>query len=151
MLGTRWSRLKIAEEMGADVLINVKEDKDPVKTVLELTDGVGADLVINATPSPATVQQGLKMLRRGGRFLMLGLTWEPTPIVLGEIGSRGITIKGTRGEARNALDPVIKLAASGRLNLKRLVTHAFKLDDVIHAFEVAEKRIGDPLKVVVNP
>jgi len=151
VLGTRWPRLNMAKELGADVLINVYEDKDPVKTVLELTDGVGADVVINTTPSPQTVQQGIKMLRRGGRYLMLGLTWEPTPLVLGEISVKGITIKGTRGEARNALDMVIKLAESGRVNLKKLITHTFKLDDVIQAFEVFEKRIGDPLKVIVKP
>jgi len=151
VLGTRWPRLNMAKELGADVLINVYEDKDPVKTVLELTDGVGADVVINTTPSPQTVQQGIKMLRRGGRYLMLGLTWEPTPLVLGEISVKGITIKGTRGEARNALDMVIKLAESGRVNLKKLITHTFKLDDVIQAFEVFEKRTGDPLKVIVKP
>jgi L-iditol 2-dehydrogenase len=151
MVGTRWSRLNLAKELGADVLVNIREGQDPVKVVLELTDGLGADLVINTTPSPESVAQSVKMLRRGGRLLMLGITWEPTPLVLGEIVVKGITIKGTRGEARNALDRVISLASSGKIDLKKIITNVFPLSEVIHAFEVFEKRIGDPVKVVVKP
>jgi L-iditol 2-dehydrogenase len=151
MVGTRWSRLNLAKDLGADVLVNVKEGQDPIKVVLELTEGFGADLVINTTPSPETVTQSVKMLRRGGRLLMLGLTWEPTPLILGEIAVKGITIKGTRGEARNALEHVISLASSGKIDLKKIVTHTFSLDEVIQAFEVFEKRIGDPVKVIVKP
>ena len=151
MIGTRWPRLKLAQELGADVLINVNEDKDPVKTVLETTDGIGADLVIDTTPSAETFQQGIKMLRRGGRYLILGLSWKPTSIILGEVSVKGITIKGTRGEAQNAVENVLRLAASGKLNLKKLITHTFSLDEVIQAFEAFEKRIGDPLKVIVKP
>jgi L-iditol 2-dehydrogenase len=151
IVGTRWSRLNLAKELGADVLVNIREGQDPVKVVLELTDGLGADLVINTTPSPESVAQSVKMLRRGGRLLMLGITWEPTPLVLGEIVVKGITIKGTRGEARNALDRVISLASSGKIDLKKIITNVFPLSEVIHAFEVFEKRIGDPVKVVVKP
>ena len=151
MIGTRWSRLNLAKELGADVLINIREVQDPVKIVLELTDGLGADLVVNTTPSPESVAQSIKMLKRGGRLLMLGITWEPTPLVLGEIVVKGITIKGTRGEARNALESVISLASSGKIDLKKIITHTFPLSEVIHAFEVFEKRIGDPVKVVVKP
>ncbi len=151
MVGTRWSRLNIAKELGADVLVNIREGQDPIRVVLELTEGLGADLVINTTPSPESVDQSVKMLRRGGRLLMLGITWEPTPLVLGEIVIKGITIKGTRGEARNALERVISLASSGKVDLKRIITHTFPLNDVIHAFRVFEERIGDPIKVIVKP
>jgi L-iditol 2-dehydrogenase len=151
MVGTRWSRLNLAKALGADVVINVREGQDPVKVVLELTEGFGADLVVNTTPSPETVTQSVKMLRRGGRLLMLGLTWEPTPLILGEIAVKGITIKGTRGEARNALEHVISLASSGKIDLKKIITHTFSLDEIIQAFEVFEKRIGDPIKVIVKP
>jgi L-iditol 2-dehydrogenase len=151
MVGTRWSRLNLAKALGADVVINVREGQDPVKVVLELTEGFGADLVVNTTPSPETVTQSVKMLRRGGRLLMLGLTWEPSPLILGEIAVKGITIKGTRGEARNALEHVISLASSGKIDLKKIITHTFSLDEVIQAFEVFEKRIGDPIKVIVKP
>ncbi|MCS7108464.1 MAG: alcohol dehydrogenase catalytic domain-containing protein [Sulfolobales archaeon] len=151
MVGTRWARLNLAKELGADVLVNVKEGQDPVKVAMEVSDGLGVDLVINTTPSAESVLQSVKMLRRGGRLLMLGITWEPTPLVLGEIVTKGLTIKGTRGEARNALERVIKLASSGKIDLKKIITNVFPLSDVIEAFEVFEKRIGDPIKVVVKP
>lgn len=148
--GTRWDRLNLAKELGANVLVNIREE-DPVKKVMEMTDEIGADLVINTAPTPESVNQGLDMLRRGGRLLMLGLTWEPTSVVLGKLASRGITVKGTRGEAQNALSYLIRMARASNMNFKKLITHTFKLDEAVRAFEVAEKRIGDPLKVVVKP
>jgi len=151
LIGTRESRLKVGEELGADITVNLKEEEDPVKTIMELTKNVGADLVINTVPSPESVSQGIKMLRRGGRFLMLGMSWEPTPVVFGEVSVKGITIKGTRGEARNALKNVLRLAEVGKLNLKRLVTHRYKFEDVVQAFDDFENRVGDPIKVVINP
>src|SRR5436309_1024756 len=56
------------------------------------------------------------------------------------------------GETVAVLGPgPIGLIAAGRLTAKPLITHQFPLSRVHEAFEVLEKRIGDPLKVVLNP
>jgi threonine dehydrogenase-like Zn-dependent dehydrogenase len=43
------------------------------------------------------------------------------------------------------------LLASGRVNLKRLVTHAFALNDISEAFRTFKERLGGAIKVVVEP
>jgi threonine dehydrogenase-like Zn-dependent dehydrogenase len=45
----------------------------------------------------------------------------------------------------------LALLAAGRLTAKPLITHQFPLARVHEAFEVLEQRVGDPLKVVLNP
>ena len=45
----------------------------------------------------------------------------------------------------------LALLAAGRLTAKPLVTHQFPLTRVHEAIETLEQRIGDPVKVVLNP
>lgn len=90
VMDTNEVKLKIAEQLGADVIINVNE-KDPVKEVMKLTEGRGADCVIEAVGTAATYEQAFKMVRPGGRMAAFGITGaddimriKPFDIVLGE-------------------------------------------------------------------
>src|SRR5207245_273639 len=64
---------------------------------------------------------------------------------------RNVTIYTERGEGGTSVGRALALLAAGRLTAKPLITHQFPLSRVHEAFEVLEKRIGDPLKVVLNP
>jgi len=56
-------RLKLARKLGADAVINVKEE-DPVKVVMELTDGKGVDAILEAVGIQKTMQQAMTMVKR---------------------------------------------------------------------------------------
>ena len=64
---------------------------------------------------------------------------------------RNVTIYTERGEGGTSVGRALALLAAGRLTAKPLVTHQFPLTRVHEAMEVLEKRIGDPLKVVLHP
>ena len=64
---------------------------------------------------------------------------------------RNITIHTERREGGTSVGRALALLAAGRISAAPLVTHRFPLARVHEALEVLEKRIGDPMKVVVNP
>ena len=64
---------------------------------------------------------------------------------------RNISIHTERGEGGTSVGRALSLLAAGRISAAPLVTHRFPMSRVHEAFEVLEKRIGDPIKVVVNP
>jgi L-iditol 2-dehydrogenase len=64
---------------------------------------------------------------------------------------RNITIYTERGEGGTSVGRALALLAAGRLTAKPLITHQFPLDRVHEAFDVLERRIGDPLKVILQP
>ena len=74
-------RLKLAQELGADVVINASKE-DPLKKVIELTGsgrsfsgkhGGCADIVIECSGVPIVLQQAVEMTRTGGRIVLVAL------------------------------------------------------------------------------
>ena len=63
---------------------------------------------------------------------------------------RNITIYTERGEGGTSVGRALALLAAGRLTAKPLITHQFPLARVHEAMDVLEKRIGDPVKVILN-
>jgi threonine dehydrogenase-like Zn-dependent dehydrogenase len=68
-------RLAQAAAFGADAVVDVAAfatNEELIRHVRELTDGHGPDLGIELTGVPAAFAQGLELVRRGGRYLVMG-------------------------------------------------------------------------------
>lgn len=149
-LDTREERLRVAEHLGADLVINVLE-ADSVKIVKELTGGYGCDVYIEATGYPSAVPQGLNMLRKLGRMVVFGVFKDLTTADWSIIGDRKeLDIHGSH------LGPycyplAIDYLEKGKVKVDKIVTHRFPLSDFKKAFEYAEKGIEGAIKVVLVP
>ncbi len=91
VIGDNARRLAAAKEMGADVVLNIKDGKDPVAEVKKLTEGRGADYVVEAVGTPQTYEQAFQMVRPGGTVVAFGICAgedtiqvRPFDLVLGE-------------------------------------------------------------------
>jgi L-iditol 2-dehydrogenase len=142
-------RLKLAEELGADVTINETEEK-PVKKVMEETDNRGADAVIVAVGSVAAAEEGLKMVRKGGIITFFGgfpgqseLKLDPNLVHYSEV-----TITGTFGFSHITFANALQLIGTKKVNVDKLITHRFSLNQVLTAIDVLAERKG--LKAVVT-
>jgi len=123
-------RLKLASDVGADVVINVKE-QDPVQIVQDLG---GADV-------EKALNQGLEMIVPGGEMAILGL---PDNRVSLDLANRGIT--GRR--LWETWDLGVSLVSSGKVDLKKVITHQFDFKDYEAAFSAMMS--GNSGKVVLN-
>ena len=150
LTGTRASRLEVGRQLGADVTVNSRE-QDPVAVVMATTKGKGADLVIDCAGADDTFDQSLRMAKPGGKVLLVAFYHGPVTADLSHAVRRNVTIYTERGEGGTSVGRALALLAAGRLTAKPLITHQFPLARVHEAIEVLEKRIGDPLKVVLNP
>jgi L-iditol 2-dehydrogenase len=150
LTGTRESRLRIGHQLGADLIVNSRE-ADPVGAVMAATGGKGADLVIDCAGADDTFDQSIRMAKPGGKVLLVAFYQGPVTADVSHAVRRNITIYTERGEGGTSVGRALALLAAGRLTAKPLVTHQFPLARVHEAIEVLEKRIGDPLKVVLNP
>ena len=145
------SRLSLAKELGADHTINVTKE-DPVESIKELTGGYGVDVAIEAVGKPAAITQAMRATRRGGRLVIFGVSpedavWNVRPF---ELYDKELTIK-TSYRSPYTFQRAVKVAVSGRVRLKPLISHIFKIDEIHRAFEVAEKRLEGAVKVLVKP
>jgi L-iditol 2-dehydrogenase len=147
LTGTRDDRLAVGKQLGADITLNVGEH-DIVKKVMELTSGIGADMVVECTGQAGPAAQALDMVRKNGRISYNGIYHEPVTLQLDKIVQWNLLITGPKAEGMLNLERAIPLMADGRMNLKPLITHKFRLDDINKAFDTFTSRAGGAIKVI---
>ncbi len=150
LTGTREERLKLGKKLGADIVIDVRKE-NPVAAVLRETGGRGADLVIDCAGGDETLQQCLEMVKRGGRILLVAYYKGPVTADISIAVRNNLNIYTERGEGGRSVGRALALLAKGRIEAKPLITHVFPLAEAQQAYEVLEKRIGDPIKVIIRP
>ena len=144
-------RLREAANFGADYLINPLKD-DLVSKINQITDGHGVDVVIVAVGSPATQQQALSIVAKGGKVNFFGglpVGKEIVPLNTNLIHYKEISVFGTSSQSIHDFRKTLELISAGVMNVKRLITHRFSLEEAQKAFEVASSRGG--LKVCIIP
>jgi L-iditol 2-dehydrogenase len=150
LVGTRASRLEMGRRLGADEIVNAREN-DPVQRILELTGGKGVDLSIEASGAIEAPQQCASATKRGGKMLILAFYPTSVTLDLSAIVRNDISIFTSRGEGGNNVKRAVSLARRGRLRCADLITHEFPLEEITDALRVMREREGDPLKIVVVP
>ncbi len=144
-------RLKVAEQLGADVSINVIEE-DLVSRVKEETEGLGADVVIEAVGLPSTWQEALKLVAKGGTVLEFGGCPPGTKIEVDtELLHYGeVKLMGTFHATPEEFSKAFALISSGQINVRPLISMEKPLDEIKEVFEkiLKSKKV---LKVSIIP
>jgi len=141
-------RLDVARKLGADHALDI-ERIDPVKKVLELSDGQGADVVFECSGKEMAVATGFLAIRKRGQFTQLGLMGSSIAADFDMIVSKELRIVGAFGSRRSSWNLALKLMADGLVQLGPLVSHVLPISSWEKAFELAEEQEG--LKIVMTP
>lgn len=129
-------RENLARKMGADHVFDPTQVDLPAK-IMELTNKEGVDVVLEMSGHPAAIEQGFRSIKKDGRYSLLGIPAKPISIDLAkDIIFPGINIQGINGrkmyETWYQMDQFL---CSGKVDLKPLITHRFKMEDFEEAFE----------------
>ncbi|MCM2387606.1 zinc-binding dehydrogenase [Streptomyces albipurpureus] len=147
-VGTRPLRLELAEQLGADVAINVRES-DVVAQVRALTDGYGADVVVEASGAADGPQQALEMVRKMGTVVAFSSIKDPVRVNWNLAGDqKELTIRGSH-LGPYCYPKAIEAVAEGRVDVASLVTGQYAIDEFEAAIEAAMS--GDGIKTMVLP
>jgi L-iditol 2-dehydrogenase len=149
LTGTRDNRLEIGRKLGADHVINVRNE-DAVEAVKRITHGKGAHYVLECSGAPTAVNEAARMLNRGGRICLAAFPHEPALVDVAYLVRNNIYLFGIRGEGKSATHRAAAFMAQKRFDAKLIHTHTFPLADVPTAIKYARERIDDAIKVVVK-
>jgi threonine dehydrogenase-like Zn-dependent dehydrogenase len=146
-------RAEAAKRMGADLVVDFRK-VDPVDEIMRITEGRGVDVAIEALGTPGTFEAALRVLRPGGTLSSLGvyssdLTLPLQPFAAGLGDHKIVTTLCPGGKER--MRRLMKVVASGRVDLGPLVTHRFGLDDIEAAYELFANQRDGVLKVAITP
>jgi len=150
------SRMKMAKQMGADIVIDFKKS-DPVKEILGITRGRGVDVAIEAIGLQTTFENAVKSTKVGGTVSTLG-------VYAAEMANIGIPNKdfgfGIADKnivstlcpgGKERMRRLMELVRNERVNLRQLITHRFTLDEIDDAYELFMSQGDGVIKVAITP
>ena len=149
------ARLSASQSFGADVVINASKDS-LTAAVKDLTNGKGADYVVEAVGRKETLLQSIDLVRADGGLFWFGL---PDTTALVDFNFRDFFRKrlaahstyGAQGETglvsfRIALDWI----TGKQINVSPLLSHILSIEEIGKAFDLADSRDDDAMKVSVS-
>jgi len=141
-------RLRKGLELGACRAVHNRRE-DAREVILAETDGIGVDKAYEAVGMEMTLRQALESLRKGGTATLLGL-FEVSPAYLpvNLFVQKEISLLGSQGYNWDFQDALV-LLDQRRLDLKPLITHRVRLEDLQSGFEILLDPAGQAVKVVV--
>lgn len=146
-------RLRLAQNMGADVAYSIKDLVDsgirPRDVVLENTSGLGAEMQVEAAGAAnATMPEMENSLAVNGTILYLGRAATYTPILLNHLVSGANSIVGSRGHAGYGIySNLIKLLSSGRLQVTQMITSVYEYPHIADALKKSVARTDAKIMV----
>lgn len=145
-------RLAQAKRMGADVVLNHKE-QDVVAEIKRLTGG-GVDVAIEALGQQATFEACLRSVHAGGTVSSLGVysghLRVPLDAFAAGLGDHTIVTTLCPG-GKERMRRLMSVVAAHRAPFRELVTHPFKLADIEAAYDLFSHQRDGVLKVALKP
>jgi threonine dehydrogenase-like Zn-dependent dehydrogenase len=148
-------RLNLAKKWGADYTINIEKIPDAEKRraeILKLTGGRGPDVVVEASGVPAAFREGMDIIRRGGKYLIIGQSsMAEQTIIPGLIVLKHLEIIGNSSATIRHYHKAIQFIMNKRhrYSFADIVTNKYPLDRINEA--VKAMMAGKEIKPIIVP
>jgi len=146
-------RLEVARKMGASATFFVQRGssaEDNAEAIAKLfRDGRQPDITIECSGAESSICTGILATRSGGCLVLVGLGPAKVQIPIVNAACREVDIRGIFRYA-NCYPAAIEMVASGKVDVKPLITHRFKLEETLAAFETAKTGAGNAIKVMIK-
>ena len=143
------NRLEMAKRFGATAIVNSTDGK-ALETVLKMTRNRGVDTAIEAVGIPATFELCEGIVAPGGTIANIGVHGTQVALHLERLWDRNISIT-TRLVDTATIPMLFKTVRSNKIDPKRLITHRFKLDRILDAYDTfGNAAKTKALKVIVE-
>ena len=133
-------RLEAARSFGASTF--EVDGGGEAEAILRATDGKGADVSFEAAGDPEAVEAAVAAVKPGGMAVLIGIPSEDRIAFTASLARRkDLTVKVAH-RMKHTYPRAMRLVASGRVDVRSLVTHHFPLAEVARAFQSAQRREG---------
>jgi L-iditol 2-dehydrogenase len=143
------TRLAMARQVGADEVLHLA-GAELTAEVMRLTSGPGVDVVFEAVGRNETIASSIDCVRKGGTVTLIGNISPEVTLPLQKVVSRQIRLQGTAASS-GEYPEAMELIASGKIQVKSLITAIAPLQDGPEWFERLHAREPNLMKIVLTP
>jgi succinate semialdehyde reductase (NADPH) len=147
-VGRKKWKLEKAKELGASEIISIAEVERASREVRRITGG-GADISIDATGIPDMIKEAFRSTRPGGKVVIAGFGFHKLQLEINRLCWHELTVMGSKNYNVSEVPRIIKLVQKGVIDLKSLVSHRCKLEEINEAYQALER--GEMLRGIVIP
>ncbi|WP_408960390.1 scyllo-inosose 3-dehydrogenase [Natrinema sp. 74] len=143
-------RREVARELGFDHVYN-PIDRDPVATILSLTDGEGADVHVETAGAVSQTYPVIEdALAEGANVVHISNAGSDPGIALRKYQGNGAQLYGSEGHTGHQVYPrVIRLMAAGQLDTRPIITSTFELSNADDAIRRAAERVDGKVLIEI--
>ncbi|MBQ6470976.1 MAG: alcohol dehydrogenase catalytic domain-containing protein [Victivallales bacterium] len=141
------TRLALARMMGFECVNPLKQDV--VALVRQRTGGSGADVVMEVSGSAAGAKLMTELVRPRGTIVIVAIFAAPVAVDLHKFFWKEIRMVGARVYESKDFDKAIQLVDSGEINLDKMISKVFPMEDIQQAFDYLSQT-PDALKVLIQ-
>ena len=141
-------RLKKAKEIGARYLVN--PEKEVVEEKVKEQEELLLDVVFEASGDQKAVNNALKIIKPGGKLVLVGIPPSAQYIFDMDLMRRKeLTVINVRRQ-NHCVQEAIDLVVSGKVDVEKMVTHHFNLDESAKAFDIVEGYKDNAIKAMID-
>ncbi|KAL4819735.1 chaperonin 10-like protein [Aspergillus spinulosporus] len=155
------SRLDFAQAFGADgVFLPPPKPDDVEETVWsekvaalikeKFGLGEGPDVILEATGAQSCIQTGVHLVKKGGMYVQAGMGKENVVFPITTACIRDLTIRGSIRYSTGCYPVAVDLIASGKIDVKKLITNRFRFEQAEEAFELVKQGKESVIKVIIQ-
>lgn len=143
------NRLKMASQLGADEVFQIKS-RDAKEVSDEIKNSFGQPLrTIECSGAESSIQTGILVTKAGGVLIVVGMGKPVINVPLVDALVREVDIRGIFRYA-NCYPKALELIASGKIDVKPLITHRFTLEQSHDAFSTSGDPKSGSIKVMIS-
>lgn len=143
------SRLTLAKEYGADLIINVKET-DLQNACSAFTNGNGFDVCVEACGAPETFLNCIENAAHGANIILIGNGKRETTFVHSVILKKELNIFGSRNAFTKDFEELIALVQSEKVNPLKMISGVYEVADAKSAFDALSHNDGSLAKLLIK-
>lgn len=143
------NRLNLAMSYGADGVVNTATE-DIAKFTEEFTDGRGFDVCIEACGRPETFLMCIDEAAYAANIILIGNGKRETTFLHSIILKKELNIFGSRNAMKQDFLDNIELAASGKVDVMKMVSGVYEMDKAAEAFDALAHNRGDLAKLLIR-
>jgi L-iditol 2-dehydrogenase len=150
VVGRISSRLNEAKLIGADLVVLNNTPDESVKKIWDYTYGKGGKLIIVATSNPEGIDLAIKLAGKNSLISLFAGTSKNKVLNIDPnlLHYNQITLSGSFSSTPKVMKKAMDLVHQQKIDLRRLITHRFSLDEIDKAFNATESYNG--LRSVIN-
>ena len=132
-------RRKFAADLGADLTLDPTAP-DARDKLADFAGPLGLDAAVDCSGQPAAHNMALDCVRRLGRVAFVGESRHTTINPSDQLIRKQLTLMGSWYFNISEYEEIVDVLTTKRINLERLATHRFSIDEAATAFRMFDER-----------